>query len=286
MPQTSPLTNAAPLVKWFQCPAEAIREVITGLCHAGGVRGYLDKTECDRQADAILNGGYDARSDGVPGGTLGPSLFQHANDPIQYFYNSALAASRVQGVLGTTHPPHLVKAIEAFEALGYGFRIRPMVYRGLPSAYNRALIFKSDQPVVVPIHEDVANVRALSSHGLEISGTDIILAHNLYLRNRPGEGSLYMYGKRFSHQEKLDLDRRIGNNSKIAETGYPYPESEFSHIPTTVLDVNAGDYVVFRADYPHKVANTSHFTNGWRVSWNGFFTCLSSADPYQLVYWT
>ena len=229
------LATAAPLAKTFSDPGTAIREVAVGLCHAGVVRGLIPLAEADRQATAIL-GNYKQRTSGVPGGTLGPSLFENAGDPLQYFRESALAGHLIATTLGSSHPGALMAAIESFEALGYGYRVRPVVYKGLPAAYNRALIFPSDSPVIVRIHEDEANVRALAPYNFEISSADIVLAHNLYLRNRTGEGPVYMYGKKFSDAEKVALDIKYASENpppQIAATGYPYPEAEFIGAPVS-----------------------------------------------------
>jgi hypothetical protein len=155
----------------------------------------------------------------------------------------------------------------------------------MAAAYSRALIFPAGGKKIVPIHEDLANVRALASFALEIADANIILAHNFYLKNRKGQGSLFMYGRKFSDSEKQELDRQSGPNSHIATTGYPYPDSVFEGVPVTRVDVESGDYVVFRADYPHKVANTTEVQeepDEFRVSWNGFLTLLND----DLVYWT
>lgn len=163
-------------------------------------------------------------------------------------------------------------------------RIKPVVHIGMAATYVRALIFDSSQKTIVKIHEDLANVRVLARHDIEISSIDMVIAHNLYLRNHPGEGSLFMYGKRLTLEQKRDLDERYGTNS-IATSGYPYPEEEFRDCPVTEINVNPGDYVAFRADYPHKVASSGTYTEGKRVSWNGFLTTVSGATD-ELLYWT
>lgn len=86
-----------------------------------------------------------------------------------------------------------------------------------------------------------------------------------------------MYGHQFSEQEKRTMD------PGIYEEGYPYDEELFKEVPKSVIEVGAGDYLVFRADYPHKVSNTKEIVSDqYRVSWNGFFTTVGSS----LVYWT
>lgn len=162
-------------------------------------------------------------------------------------------------------------------------RIKPVVHLGMPASYIRALIFDSAQKTIVKIHEDLANLRALARRRIEISSTDMVIAHNLYLRNHPGEGSLFMYGKRLTLEQKRDLDERHGTS--VATTGYPYPEDEFRDCPVTEISVKPGDYVAFRADYPHKVASSGTYTEGKRVSWNGFLT-IRSGTTDELLYWT
>ena len=92
-----------------------------------------------------------------------------------------------------------------------------------------------------------------------------------------------MYGKKFTLAEKQALDAKHGTS--IAATGHPYPENELQGRPVTEVKVNPGDYVAFRADYPHKVGSSGTYTNGKRVSWNGFLTVLPGA-PDTLLYWT
>lgn len=288
-----------PKTELFDSPGKAIRSVVLGLCHAGIVRGYMDPTEADRQAEAIIE--HCTLRDGRHpelGGVLGPSLFECDGDPMKYFDEAQLAGSKIHKALGG-QPSKLYEAIESFESLlppnsdlnqRQSLRIKPVVYKGKPAAYNRALVFDCANPNIVKIHEDLANVRAFpSSYNFEISQTQIILAHNLYLRNKKGEGSLFMYNKKFTEEEKKALDKKIskatGKLSQIATTGYPYPESEFEDCGKEQIDVEAGDYVVFRADYPHKVATVCKPTPGKRVSWNGFFTLLYGKED-ELVYWT
>jgi len=84
----------------YECktPGEAIQAVAASLFSAAIVRNYLDSTIASQQADAILQN-YDHRIDGVPGGTLGPSLFSHAGNLEQYFIASEGAADRIRCVL-------------------------------------------------------------------------------------------------------------------------------------------------------------------------------------------
>ncbi len=297
VPITNNMNNfqAIPRAQEFNNPGIAIRCVALGICQAGIVRGFMDSKEAAKQAKAIIKH-CDWRGD--LGGVLGPSLFECNGDPIKYFNESQLAATRIDSALGG-QPAKLYEAIESFESLvPTNFvpaqdqlpRIKPVVYKGKSAAYNRALVFDCEKANIVKIHEDLANVRALASYNFEIASTQIVLAHNLYLQNRKGEGSLFIYGKKFTEKEKKDLDKRIGldqdgNPSQIFTTGYPYPESEFTNCPVTQIDVEAGDYVVFRADFPHKVATVCKPTKGYRVSWNGFFTLLYGTAN-ELVYWT
>jgi len=273
----------------FSEPGLAIRAVMVGLCQAGIVRGYMDARDADAQASLILRD-YDLRDEEHEelGGTLGPSLFEYENDPTEYFRQSLTAAGRINNTL-SAHPDKMYEAIESFESYvppdfcGMKPRIKPVVHAGMAATYVRALIFDSAQPTIVKIHEDLANVRALAPHGIEIAWIDMVIAHNLYLRNHPGEGSLFMYGKRLTLEQKRDLDERY--DTSIATTGYPYPEEEFRDCPVTEIDVNPGDYVAFRADYPHKVASSGTYTEGKRVSWNGFLTILNG-ETDELLYWT
>jgi hypothetical protein len=286
-----------PKAQIFDNPGNAIRGVVLGFCQAGIVRGFMNPTEAENQAQAIVKNCK--WRDGLHpelGGVLGPSLFEYMDNPIEYFDNSLLAAAKINAALGK-QPTELYEAINSFESLpsfNLGSnqgqpRIRPVVYKGKPAAYNRALVFDCANQTIVKIHEDLSNVRALASHNFEIAQTQIVLAHNLYLRNKKGEGSLFMYGKKFTDAEKIALDKKIskatGKPSLIATTGYPYPQSEFQNCPPTQIDVEAGDYVVFRADFPHKVETTCEPTPGYRVSWNGFFTLLYGRKN-ELVYWT
>jgi hypothetical protein len=244
----------------------------------------MDPAEARRQTSLIL-AAYDRRTDGVPGGTLGPSLFQHARDPMEYFRQAAVAGARLQRFLGSTHPQELLAAVASFERLEPGCRVRPVVHGGLPAAYNRALIFPRDAPSIVPIHEDLSSVRALAAHDVEIAGIDMVVGHNLYLDNRLGEGSLLMYGRKLSDEEKGALDRQLGPGSDIARRGFPYPQAELAGGPRAQLDVESGDYVVFRSDFPHEVASPAdRCGGGFRVSWNGFFAPLRGGR--EVVYWT
>ncbi|MGP0591164.1 hypothetical protein ACTRXD_01325 [Nitrospira sp. T9] len=277
--------------KEFNDPGKAIRAVASGICHAAKVPKLMDPKEADKQAEIILSD-YDLRSDGVPGGTLGASLFGFPNNPLEYFKESIKANARILKNIGGVQV-QLQNALDSFESLSQdemhpenSYRIKPVTHRGMSAAFYRALIFSSRSTVIVPIHEDLANVRALAPYNFEIASTDMILAHNLYLRNRPGEGTLFVYGKQLTEQDKRDLDAARGLN--IFKTGYPYPEDIFKDSFMQEIEVETGDYVVFRADYPHKVANKNIAKNTdehFRVSWNGFMTLLYGQEN-QLVYWT
>lgn len=277
--------GATEIWKEVSDPGKAIRYVMTGIYHAAVVRGWMDPEKANAQAEAILNSPHTQWEDGPPKyATLGPKLFR--NSLTRYFEECAVSHWKIRDTLGE-EPEELFRALELFEQLSPAYSVRPVVYRGRPAAYNRALVFEAAPETgdLVEIHEDLSNVRAYSrmesevgGRGLfEISSTNMVLAHNLYLRNIPGQGTLVMYTKQLTDQEKRELD------TKIYEDGYPYPEELFDGIAKSVIEVGAGDYVVFRADYPHKVANTKKIeSDQYRVSWNGFFTTVGSS----LVYWT
>jgi hypothetical protein len=277
--------GASPIWREVEDPGRAIRYVMAGVYHAAVVRGLMTPEKADAQADAILRSPHLDWHDGPPKyATLGPKLFRSSLP--DYFEESAISHWKVRETLGED-PEELFRALEAFEQLNPTFSVRPVVYRGRPAAYNRALVFEAapETGTLVETHEDLANVRAYSrletevgGRGLfEISSTNMVLAHNLYLRNVPGQGSLVMFGRQFTDREKEEID------PLIYEEGYPYPDELFDGVPSSLIEVGAGDYVVFRADYPHKVVNTKRIkSDGYRVSWNGFFTTVGN----NLVYWT
>jgi hypothetical protein len=123
--------------------------------------------------------------------------------------------------------------------------------------------------------------------GLEISQAEMVIAHNLYLQNEAGFGSLVVYNKQFTEKEKHEIYIKYDTN--ILKTGYPYPEELFKNVDRLNIDVETGDYLVFRADYPHAVVNHPNAIaqNEFRVSWNGFFTNLyPDSRMFELVYWT
>jgi len=268
------MSTAFPKVYEEKTPGRAIRKVQLGMAHACVVRKYLDADEAEKQAEAIVSSpAYKPREDGVPGGTLGPTLFEKT--PVDYVNECALARAEILHALGR-EPDELYAALREFENLT-GVKTRPVVFGGKPAAYNRALVFPAGKKTVIQAHEDLSNVRALADYGFEISEIDEVLGHNLYLRNMPGQGNLVMYGKKFSEDEKKEISK------EVYETGYPYPEELFHGVPKTVLEIGVGDYVCFRADYPHAVVNNSEVeTDQLRVSWNGFLAMVGD----HLVYWT
>jgi hypothetical protein len=277
--------GAAPLWREVSDPGKAIRYVMTGIYHAAVVRRWMDPEKAEAQAQAVLDSPHLKWDEGPPRyATLGPKLFR--NSLTDYFSECAVSHWEIRDTL-KGDPEELFRALELFEQLSPAYSVRPVVYRGRPAAYNRALVFEAAPTTgdLVGIHEDLSNVRAyarlegeVGGRGLfEISSTQMVLAHNLYLRNIPGQGTLVMYGKQFTDLEKKSMD------PGIYEDGYPYIEDLFEGRERSIIEVGAGDYLVFRADYPHKVANTKKIkSDDYRVSWNGFFTTVGS----NLVYWT
>jgi hypothetical protein len=278
----------------FSTIGEAIEGVLSTV-HAGIVRQFLTADEAEKQAAAIE---ASSKPRGQLGRFLGTSLFDHKALP-DYFLAAESVAAEIRSALGKE--PEFWNAISSFEQLSLPqepqrLRVRPVVHGGKPAAYCRGLAFdtKIGEAAIVKIHEDLAKVQSLSAQGFEIADTEIVLAHNLYLRNQTGEGSLYMYGRKFDLNEKRAIDSRHKgttpdneiHHGTVAEEGYFYPELELTGHVAAKLDVRPGDYVVFRADYPHKVgSDPAPQAEGRRISWNGFLSPLFG-DPSSLVYWT
>ena len=278
----------------FDSPAHAIRAVISGAVHCGHVPKFLDDSkECERQAKAVEDN-MKPRENSVGGGTLGPSLFENAQNPQAYFDDCARAGTIVENAIGKVMPASLRQVIRDFENLAdYGYSVHPVVHHGQPAAYNRGLIFRSTSKEIVRIHEDLSNLKGLARFEFEIANASMVMAHNLYLRNTPSEGLLTMYGKRFTPEEKAQIDLDYAHlapeeRPAVQASGYYYPDELLDGVHSETVQVETGDYLVFRADFPHKVHNAdgeSSFSGQQRVSWNGFFTIRHDGID-EVLYWT
>jgi len=268
----------------FNGPGEAVRGILAGTCVVGIVRSFIDRDEAGMLADAILKEELDPRTGGGLGGTLGPSLFDHRQNHERYFEKCCAPDDKYKRALLSVSALDIRGKIRSLlESEKYDLPLKALMHNNQSSEYFRAFIFPTDVENPVGIHEDFTSVRSLRSRGLNMAAPNMIISHNLYLRNPDGLGILRVYNKKFTKNEKVDLDRKY--NINVSVNGYPYPRKELEAVvPSIMLEVSvrAGDYVVFRADYPHEVVNNGERQKGWRVSWNGFFTYVKGA----LVHWT
>lgn len=235
------------------------------------VKQFASKEDCDRVAVNFVNSPFSMqRSDGVPGRTVGLSVF--GLRPELYFKNVSHSRSHVYSLFeGCSHiPARLEDSLR--KGLPTCLSLRPAQYGDQQFLTLRANEWTGTGNMALEYHEDASQLLLPEQSCLEISRTLLPVAVNLYCKTPTYGGQLLIANIIPDLQSK----RKLG----LEHTGYPYPICLLHSFSIIEVDIGQGDLVVFNGSFLHAVRMGSG--GGRRLVLNQF---LGQVDDCTVVSW-
>lgn len=150
-----------------------------------------------------------------------------------------------------------------------GLSFRPARILGVDVAPCTARWWRNEGAFSLEPHEDRAQVLGALEEGLEIGAAEPLCAWVCCVENAGG-GELVIWDVAPDHGAR----ERFG----VVKTGYPYPADALHGVPMLKVPLDAGDAVLFRADFMHAIGNV----DGPRISVSRFLGAIDDS----VVFWT